>query len=133
MNENDERAVENPSSIARPSIVAMADDSKRSRAAKKKRRPTQREEFVDYVVEIDGSDWGTRFFSTWSGVLSAPTRNSASRCDEVPIDGCVLAPGEHGVAGELGAIVGRDHSWLAASLDVVTLSTTLRMRKAPSS
>ena len=40
-----------------------------------------------------------------------------SRCDEVPVDDCVLAPGEHGIAGELGAMVGHDHSWLAASLD----------------
>lgn len=40
-----------------------------------------------------------------------------SRRDKVPIDDCVLAPGEHGVAGELGAMVGHDHSWLAASLD----------------
>ena len=32
-----------------------------------------------------------------------------SRCDEVPIDDCVLAPGEHGIAGEFGAMVGDDH------------------------
>ncbi|MEY9431269.1 hypothetical protein ABH975_006584 [Bradyrhizobium ottawaense] len=40
-----------------------------------------------------------------------------SRRDEVPVDDRVLAPGQHGVAGELGAMVGRDHSWLAASLN----------------
>lgn len=35
----------------------------------------------------------------------------------MPVDDCILAPGEHGIAGELGAMVGHDHSWLAASLD----------------
>lgn len=40
-----------------------------------------------------------------------------SRCDEVPIDGCVLAPSQLRIAGEFGAMVGHDHFWLAASLD----------------
>lgn len=39
----------------------MADDPRPRKAAKKKRRPAQREEFVDYVVEIDGWDWGYSF------------------------------------------------------------------------
>ncbi len=29
----------------------------------------------------------------------------------------IFAPGEHGIAGELGAVIGDDHCWLAASLD----------------
>lgn len=44
-------------------------------------------------------------------------KHRLSRRGNVPIDDCVLAPGEHGVAGKLGAMVGHDHSWLAASLD----------------
>src|SRR4029077_20825955 len=36
--------------------------------------------------------------------------------DEVPVDDGVLEPGKHGIAGELGAMVGHDQSWLAASL-----------------
>lgn len=28
--------------------------------------------------------------------------------NEVPVDAVVVAPGEHGVAGELGAVVGDD-------------------------
>ena len=35
-------------------------------------------------------------------------------CDEAPVDRVVLAPGEHGVAGELGAVVADDHIRLAA-------------------
>ncbi|MCK1603436.1 hypothetical protein IVB02_18810 [Bradyrhizobium sp. 166] len=36
----------------------MADEPKSRTAAKKMRRRKPREEFVDYVVEIDGWDWG---------------------------------------------------------------------------
>ena len=37
--------------------------------------------------------------------------------DEVPVDLVLLRPGQHGVAGELGAVVGDDHAWLAALID----------------
>src|SRR3979411_1502236 len=36
----------------------MAAEPKPKAAAKKKRRRAPREEFVDYVVEIEGWDWG---------------------------------------------------------------------------
>jgi hypothetical protein len=36
----------------------MAAAPKPKAAGKKKRRRAPREEFVDYVVEIDGWDWG---------------------------------------------------------------------------
>ena len=36
----------------------MAAEPKPKAAAKKKRRRAAREEFVDYVVEIEGWDWG---------------------------------------------------------------------------
>lgn len=36
----------------------MAAEPKAKAAGKKKRRRAPREEFVDYVVEIDGWDWG---------------------------------------------------------------------------
>ena len=49
--------------------------------------------------------------------LSMNPLNRLSRRDEVPVDDGVLAPDEHGIAGELGAMIGHDHSWLAASLD----------------
>jgi hypothetical protein len=39
----------------------MAAGPKPTRSAKKKRRRTLREEIVDYVVEIDGWDWGYSF------------------------------------------------------------------------
>ena len=31
-----------------------------------------------------------------------------SRCDKVPIDDCVLAPGEHGVTGELASLIAEE-------------------------
>src|SRR6478752_2045793 len=37
--------------------------------------------------------------------------------DEVPVDAGLLAPGQHGIAGELGAVVGDDRTRLAAPLD----------------
>ena len=41
-----------------------------------------------------------------------------ARRDEVPVDAvCSFAPGEHGVRGELGAVVGDDHARLAAPFD----------------
>jgi hypothetical protein len=40
-----------------------------------------------------------------------------SRCDEVPGDLVVLRPAQHGVAGELGAVVRDDHARLAATID----------------
>lgn len=72
----------------------------------------------------------------------------AMKCQSI----AVPLPGEHGIAGELGAVVGHDHSWLAAALDdgrqlagdapscisgmapkhsLVTSSTMLSTRKAP--
>ena len=40
-----------------------------------------------------------------------------ARRDEVPVDAVSFAPGQHGVRGELGAVVGDDHARLAAPLD----------------
>jgi hypothetical protein len=40
-----------------------------------------------------------------------------ARRDEVPVDGVVLAPSQHGVAGELGAVVGDDRARPATSCD----------------
>ena len=40
-----------------------------------------------------------------------------SRSDEVPGNPVVLRPGQHGVAGELGAVVRDDHAGLAATID----------------
>src|ERR1700722_18948884 len=37
--------------------------------------------------------------------------------NEVPDDPVVLRPGEHGVRGELGPVVGHDHAGFAAALD----------------
>jgi hypothetical protein len=53
--------------------VAMAAEPKPKAAAKKKRRRAAREEFVDYVGEIEGWDWGYS--------LSLNTEN---RTSEVP-------------------------------------------------
>jgi hypothetical protein len=39
-------------------ILEMASEPKSKAAGKKKRRRAPREEFVDYVVEITGWDWG---------------------------------------------------------------------------
>ena len=49
--------------------------------------------------------------------LNEAVLHRLSRRDEVPVDDRVLAPGQHGVAGELGAMVGHDHSWLPTSFD----------------
>ena len=40
-----------------------------------------------------------------------------SRSDEVPVHVHILAPGEHGVAGELGAVVADNHAWFATPID----------------
>ena len=40
-----------------------------------------------------------------------------ARRNEVPVDLVVLRPGQHGIAGELGAVVGDDHARLAAPID----------------
>jgi hypothetical protein len=40
-----------------------------------------------------------------------------SRRNEMPDDPVVVRPGEHGVRGELGPVVGHDHAWLAAPLN----------------
>ena len=45
----------------------MAAEPKPKAAAKKKRRRAAREEFVDYVVEIEGWDWGLCVPKTLSG------------------------------------------------------------------
>ena len=36
--------------------------------------------------------------------------------EEVPVDGVVMTPGEHGVAGVFRAVVADDHAWLAMAL-----------------
>lgn len=40
-----------------------------------------------------------------------------SRRDVVPFDLVIFRPGKDGIRGEFGAVVGDDHSWLAASFD----------------
>lgn len=40
-----------------------------------------------------------------------------ARRNEVPVDLVLLRPGQHGIAGELGAVVGDDHARLAALID----------------
>jgi hypothetical protein len=47
------------------------------------------------------------------------------------IDGGGLAPGEHGIAGELGAMVGRDHSWLATLFRYSTIVVSSRANTRP--
>src|SRR3954462_14114541 len=37
--------------------------------------------------------------------------------NEMPVDLVLLRPGQHGIAGELGAVVGDDHARLAALID----------------
>lgn len=49
--------------------------------------------------------------------LREPVLHRLSRCDEVPVDTAVAAPGEHCVAGELRAVVADDHPRLAVARD----------------
>jgi hypothetical protein len=42
------------------------------------------------------------------GSLDEAVLHGLSRRDEVPVDGCVLVPHEHGIAGELSAMVRHD-------------------------
>lgn len=51
-----------------------------------------------------------------------------ARCNEVPVDGVVLAPSQHRVAGELGAVVRDDRTRLAALGDVEVSSRATRRR-----
>lgn len=43
-----------------------------------------------------------------------PVLHGFAGCDVVPVDGMILRPGEDGIRGELGAVIGDDHSRLAS-------------------
>jgi len=70
------------------------------------------------VVEIEEQGLVEQFVTHPAiEAFSEAVLHRLARCDEMPVDGSVLTPDEHGIAGELGAVVGHDHSWLAALLD----------------
>ena len=46
--------------------------------------------------------------------LTNPVLHRLSRRDEMPRDAGALRPGEHGVGGEFGSVIGDDEVWFAA-------------------
>ena len=49
--------------------------------------------------------------------LDVAVLHRPARCDVMPLHSDLAAPCEHGIAGELGAIVADDHAGLAPLLD----------------